>query len=189
MNPIEEVIQQMMEDPARYPVLRTRYTEERNPLPDSTRSLVIHRDHYRCVICGRGGLLEVDHIIPWSAGGSDDMDNLRTLCRDCNQERSNFKYPVDVQRRLPTAHECVYCNPDDLLGHEALEPVYCIVCSRKGSGIPLTADQGQIHHDDDHDPCNVCGHKKKAHVEGACFGFGMQCRCGGFELNREGLNA
>jgi len=30
-------------------------------------------------------ILEVDHVIPRSRGGGDDMDNLMTACKDCNR--------------------------------------------------------------------------------------------------------
>lgn len=118
---------------ARYPVVRTS-TDRR--LPPATRALVLRRDRYRCVFCNSRGPLEVDHIIPWSAGGSDDMDNLRTLCRDCNQTRSNFRVPADLTRQLPTSHQCIHCCPT-LLGDNELQPVYCIACNRKGPGLPL----------------------------------------------------
>ena len=56
----------------------------------SLRYKVLCRDHFRCVICGRspakdhGVVLHVDHIIPWSKGGQNIEENLRTLCFDCN---------------------------------------------------------------------------------------------------------
>ncbi|MFN4774380.1 MAG: HNH endonuclease [Pseudanabaena sp.] len=55
---------------------------------------VLARDKWRCLSCGRsakedGVLLEVDHIIPRSKGGSDDMINLQTLCKKCNIGKSN----------------------------------------------------------------------------------------------------
>jgi len=47
-------------------------------------------------VCGRGpqdGIrLEVDHITPVAAGGTDDLDNLRTLCRECNEGKSDRIY-------------------------------------------------------------------------------------------------
>ncbi|WP_368492333.1 HNH endonuclease [Cutibacterium sp.] len=32
---------------------------------------------------------EADHIIPYSRGGSDRLDNIRVICRRCNQSRGN----------------------------------------------------------------------------------------------------
>lgn len=59
------------------------------------RYLVLERDSYRCVLCGRspafipGVSLEVDHIKPWSKGGKSAMSNLQTLCRECNIGKGN----------------------------------------------------------------------------------------------------
>jgi len=48
------------------------------------RVRVFHRDGYQCVKCGSREHLECDHIVRLSEGGSHDMENLRTLCRDCH---------------------------------------------------------------------------------------------------------
>ena len=57
------------------------------------RTAVLERDNYTCQMCGKnrydGVKLEVDHIIPVSKGGSDNMSNLQTLCFDCNRGKSN----------------------------------------------------------------------------------------------------
>lgn len=67
---------------------------KRHTITPRLRYLVFKRDNYRCTICGRsqsdGVILEADHINPESKGGFKSLENLRTLCRDCNQGRSNL---------------------------------------------------------------------------------------------------
>ena len=56
-----------------------------------TRFEVFKRDRFTCSYCGRTPpevLLEVDHIIPRAAGGSDDLANLTTACATCNRGKS-----------------------------------------------------------------------------------------------------
>jgi HNH endonuclease len=43
------------------------------------------RDQRCCRQCGSARFLEIDHIIPLALGGTDDVENLRLLCRPCNQ--------------------------------------------------------------------------------------------------------
>ena len=58
--------------------------------------LVMKRDNFKCCMCGRSpattiGLeLHIDHIVPWSKGGETVIDNLQTLCSDCNLGKSNL---------------------------------------------------------------------------------------------------
>lgn len=57
-------------------------------IPASVRVSVLNRDKYKCVFCGKSAKhveLEVDHIIPFAKGGSNDLSNLQTLCFDCNR--------------------------------------------------------------------------------------------------------
>lgn len=56
------------------------------------RYAILERDNFHCVMCGSGGktsrvILEVDHIIPRGAGGSNHPNNLRTLCVICHDIR------------------------------------------------------------------------------------------------------
>lgn len=48
------------------------------------RQRIFLRDNYRCVQCGSIEDLTVDHIISIYRGGTDDDDNLQTLCNRCN---------------------------------------------------------------------------------------------------------
>jgi 5-methylcytosine-specific restriction endonuclease McrA len=66
------------------------YKKERiNP----TRFQIFERDNFRCVICGRGARdnvkLEIDHWVPTSQGGQDNIENCVTLCKDCNTSKSD----------------------------------------------------------------------------------------------------
>jgi hypothetical protein len=48
---------------------------------------VLRRDGFRCRHCGDWRNLSVDHLIPRSAGGTNDPDNLQALCRRCNSRK------------------------------------------------------------------------------------------------------
>lgn len=47
---------------------------------------VKQRDGYQCHYCGAEGNT-VDHIVPRSKGGTDDLDNLVTACNPCNASK------------------------------------------------------------------------------------------------------
>jgi hypothetical protein len=132
----------------RAPVIRTG---ERQPISPLVRQLVYRRDNWQCQRCGaypsapiakrRSGPLHLDHIIPWSAGGSDRSDNLRTLCEPCNLERSNWVTSVD-EPAMPIVRVCVPCVvlprlwslPDVTPGDELT--VYCGSCSHVSWTFP-----------------------------------------------------
>lgn len=56
-----------------------------------TRFEVFKRDRFTCHYCGRTPptvLLELDHVLPRVAGGTDDRENLITACQDCNRGKA-----------------------------------------------------------------------------------------------------
>lgn len=67
-----------------------REPRRRKRIPVQKRFLVLKRDRYRCRLCNQSGVeLEVDHVVPLNQGGTDMLDNLQTLCRDCNRGKSD----------------------------------------------------------------------------------------------------
>ncbi len=63
----------------------------------SLRLEVLSRDKFRCVFCGKspatdiGTKLHIDHIMPFANGGKSILENLQTLCEECNLGKSNRK--------------------------------------------------------------------------------------------------
>ena len=71
---------------------KKRKKNGRTPFTKSIRHEVFKRDKYRCVECGatkEKRCLHIDHIIPVSRGGTDELDNLQTLCEGCNLAKKN----------------------------------------------------------------------------------------------------
>jgi hypothetical protein len=58
----------------------------RATIPPSVRATVLTRDRHRCSTpgCGAAHFLEVHHVVPRCAGGSNKADNLVTLCSRCH---------------------------------------------------------------------------------------------------------
>jgi len=67
---------------------------KRKAIPKTVRFEVFKRDKFTCQYCGESApnvLLEVDHIVPVSKGGTNEIMNLVTACRDCNRGKTDRK--------------------------------------------------------------------------------------------------
>ncbi|MBO9484296.1 HIT domain-containing protein [Salinisphaera sp. G21_0] len=81
---------------------------------------VLKRAKFHCELCGisaQDKALEVDHIIPRSCCGSDDLTNLQALCYSCNSMKQN-KDDTDFRKvRESYDHRelgCLFCEiPQD----------------------------------------------------------------------------
>lgn len=63
------------------------------------RLAVLERDGEVCAYCSSlNGPFEVDHVIPWTRGGSHEMDNLVVACRPCNRSKKD-KTPEEWKGR------------------------------------------------------------------------------------------
>lgn len=90
--------------------------QRRKPVSGSVRYNVLKAAKGRCELCGvskDARALDVDHIIPKSTGGSDDLTNYQALCWKCNSNKGNrddedFR---DLTNRYNNkVSDCIFCN-------------------------------------------------------------------------------
>ena len=105
----------------------------------STRYNVLKRAKYRCELCGvheTQVALHVDHIIPRSKGGPDDLSNFQTLCQTCNtnkraEDDTDFRGILDSYSDRDA--DCVFCN--NCAGRIIAENELCFAIR---DGFPVT---------------------------------------------------
>jgi hypothetical protein len=76
-----------------------------DPVRADVRYQVLAAANGRCALCGAHSSerrIEVDHIIPRSRGGTNDISNLQALCDECNRGKSNadqtdFRVAPDIE--------------------------------------------------------------------------------------------
>jgi hypothetical protein len=63
----------------------------KKPIPPKVRTAILTRDGYTCQLCGArppSAAMCVSLIVPLEQGGTDDTDNLFTICDECRFGRS-----------------------------------------------------------------------------------------------------
>ena len=72
------------------------------------REYMLQKYQYTCVYCNAcafkngkstGICLEIDHVVPRSKGGSDQVNNLVLACHDCNQHKGNLSLEVFLKNK------------------------------------------------------------------------------------------
>jgi len=53
------------------------------------KTYVWRRDEGKCRYCGSNELIEFDHVVPVSKGGSNTARNIQLLCEKCNRDKSD----------------------------------------------------------------------------------------------------
>lgn len=70
--------------------LITKFVKTRSrSIPAQVRYAVYLRDEGKCVKCDSRDDIQFDHIIPFSKGGANTVENLQILCQRCNLEKSD----------------------------------------------------------------------------------------------------
>jgi hypothetical protein len=59
-------------------------------IPQDVKIAVAVRDEGLCQHCGTStGPMQYDHVIPYSVGGDNSVENIQLLCQRCNAAKSN----------------------------------------------------------------------------------------------------
>jgi 5-methylcytosine-specific restriction endonuclease McrA len=64
----------------------------RKRIPARIRAMIYERDGGVCAYCAVALPIKgfaLDHIYPWSAGGSDNPENLTLSCKPCNSSKKD----------------------------------------------------------------------------------------------------
>lgn len=69
------------------------------------RQTVINRDGC-CQMCGSEERLSVDHIVPRTLGGDDNLSNLQVLCSSCNSRKGGRFF--ESSKTPPTLPGSIY---------------------------------------------------------------------------------
>ena len=64
-----------------------------------SRRALFARDGHKCVYCGSGAKLTLDHVVPRSRGGDSVWENVVTSCAPCNLRKGN-RLPEEIQMRM-----------------------------------------------------------------------------------------
>jgi 5-methylcytosine-specific restriction endonuclease McrA len=65
-------------------------TKRSRSIPQDVKIAVAVRDQGLCQHCGTSaGPMQYDHVIPYSMGGDNSVENIQLLCRRCNAAKSN----------------------------------------------------------------------------------------------------
>jgi ATP adenylyltransferase len=104
---------------------------DREPIPGSVRHSVLERAMGRCESCGiskEERNLDVDHVVPRSKGGKNEISNYQALCWLCNTSkgnRSNTDFRGLEQLYKTRQKDCLFCDlrknePDRIVGENHL---------------------------------------------------------------------
>lgn len=101
------------------------------------RLAIYLRDGFACLYCGsdlRGSVasdVTLDHLLPRSAGGTNDPTNLITACRTCNCTRGNKPWVdtcsggardrIEQLRRAPLNMDLARALMADRAGYDSIE--------------------------------------------------------------------
>jgi predicted restriction endonuclease len=95
------------------------HSRELEDFTTAQKEVILKRDGYKCVICGRGkkeGVdLHVDHIKPKDFGGEATIENGQTLCSQHNFIKKNLKQTETGKKMFIRLYELAKSENDEEL--------------------------------------------------------------------------
>jgi ATP-dependent helicase IRC3 len=84
---VRRLLEQPSHDLLVQPIIDEQASSDAGEPSEDLKAVVKARDGYRCLCCGETNQrrLQIDHIVPRYNGGTNEVENLQTLCRLCNQ--------------------------------------------------------------------------------------------------------
>lgn len=68
---------------------RARISENGGAFTSEEWDILCARYDHRCLCCGAQKRLTIDHVVPISKGGGNDISNIQPLCLSCNARKSS----------------------------------------------------------------------------------------------------
>lgn len=82
----------------------------------TNRLKIYERDGHQCLRCETKKNLTIDHIKPLSKGGTNDLNNLQTLCKSCNLKKGSRIIDYRLVKQEMAVHHTLWSN--DRLLHQ-----------------------------------------------------------------------
>jgi hypothetical protein len=84
-----------------------QWLQQKMAINEAMRQRVRERANFLCEYCHSPERLSanrftIDHLMPKSLGGSDELENFALACRRCNERRSNFLEGIDPETKEST---------------------------------------------------------------------------------------
>lgn len=73
------------------------------------RAIIMDRDGNKCLCCGSTEKLTIDHIVPKSKGGGNELSNYQTLCGKCNNKKGTSRTDYRNEKAFIC---CSICSSD-----------------------------------------------------------------------------
>lgn len=74
---------------------------------------ILRSQNNLCILCGQPPVNPtIDHIIPKSKGGTNNVDNLQVACKSCNEKKDNGFLKFVPRRKRPRTNKRKWQKPN-----------------------------------------------------------------------------